>query len=31
MKTIWKNFLNGFPTLGTESGEIEKMVGAQGR
>ena len=25
-RTIWKDFLNGFPTLQTESGEIEEMV-----
>ena len=25
-RTILKDFLNGFPTLQTESGEIEQMV-----
>ena len=25
-RTIWKYFLNEFPTLQTESGEIEEMV-----
>ena len=25
-RTIWKYFLNGFPTLQTEGGDIEEMV-----